>query len=167
MELIVIVGIIGLLSALMFSGERQNSEQRKMALEIQQLSQEMRRMQNSALSSSQATQCGNNVVAYGIYFQTVAPSQYISMADCDGDRAYDSGESIKIIKLDATSLSSLQTGAGAVASLAIIFVPPQPDVAINGDTTTAGRSGAIQLCLTGRSVCKSITVNSKGVISSQ
>lgn len=167
-ELIVTIAIIGSLSAIMFSGERRNSEQRKLALEVQRVVQEIRSAQNSALSSKRSVECGDKVVPYGVYLTTAEPGEYKMVADCNKNNNYDVGEAIlKTVKLEVARISSLTTASGGVVALVVIFLPPQPDVAINGDSSLAGRFAAIQFCLVGAASCQSVSVNSKGTVSGQ
>ena len=167
-ELIVVIVVIGFISATMFSGTRQNSEQRKLNLEAQRLSQELRKVQNLALSSGESVECGGPVVSYGIYLDTAFNRQYIVAADCNGNKIYNTGELVKTVFLTASQISVLTYNGTNPTTLNIFFVPPSPDVALNGDSTTSDRLATIQLCLPGAStICKSVSVNSKGAISTQ
>ena len=167
-ELIVVIGVIGFISATMFSGAHQNSEQRKLNLEAQRLSQELRKAQNLALSSGESAECGGPVVSYGIYLDIASNHQYIVAADCNGNKIYNTGELVKTVFLTASQISVLTYNGTNPANLNIFFIPPSPDVAINGDSTTSNRSATIKLCLPGAStICKSVSVNSKGAISTQ
>ena len=167
-ELIVTIAIIGSLSAIMFSGERRNAEGRKLALEVQRVVQEIRSTQNSALSSKRSAECGEKVVPYGIYLAMAEPSEYKVVADCNKNNNYDAGEAVlKTIKLDVARLESLVTASGGTATLAVIFLPPQPDVAINGDSSSVNRFASIQFCLAGASTCQTVAVNSKGMVSAR
>ena len=103
--------------------------------------------------------------AYGLYFTTDTPSQYILFADLNSNGQYDAGESVKVFTLGTgysvnqfcvtgtnTGIPVTQCSNTTISSLAIVFKRPNPDAqftALNssgnpiaGDTYT---SATIQL----------------------
>lgn len=162
-ELIVIIGIIGFMSSIVLSGERQGNDQRKLILEARHLSQDIRKVQNMALSST-TQDCGgvNNVVPFGIILDTSLPDRYQLVADCDSSKDYNAGD---VILETRTLVNSKINSVDPASPLNIFFVPPLPDTFVNKSNSTTGR-----ITLNGvriGSLTRSIYVTSKGAVSVQ
>lgn len=166
-ELLVIMSVISLLSVTMFSGQRRGVETRKLSIDAQKVVLEIRKAQNSAISARKSPECGNTFVYYGVHFDINSPAKYTLVADCDKDKVYDVGEEVETLGFNNGQISGLGVTGIPVLFLDIFFIPPATDVSINTDVTTAGRTAAIQICTSGLTDCKVISVNSKGAISTQ
>ncbi|MDP3764283.1 MAG: prepilin-type N-terminal cleavage/methylation domain-containing protein [bacterium] len=164
-ELIIIIGIVGFLSAMVITGGNKGADQRKIILETRRLAEEIRKVQNMALSSI-AQDCGvlgNKVVPSGIILSTALPDRYRLVADCDENKAYNAGSDIL---LSTVILSASQISLVSPASpLEIFFIPPLPVTAINTSELDLA-SATITLCgIKDITLCKYIYINSKGSVS--
>ncbi len=136
-ELLVITVIITLMSALVIPNLKFGEEQFAVQNSAHKLAQDLRRVQQMAMSSSEF----NGTIpegGYGIYFKK-NENFYTLFADCSGDKQYDLSEKIleqsflneKIIISELFSFFPRET-------LSIIFVPPDPTVYIEpGDGSMA------------------------------
>jgi hypothetical protein len=98
----------------------------------EQLATNIRKAQTMALTGITNQSIG--ALAYGIYLEMANTDRYLLFEDSNSNQIYDDGvdaiiETI-IFPTDIT-LSSISTGS----QLAIVFVPPKPNIYINGLTT--------------------------------
>lgn len=180
-ELVVIMGIMGLMSVVVISNQNQSADQRKLTLETRRLTQDLRKAQNMALSAT-TQDCGgasNVAVPFGIILNMDIPDQYLLVADCyppaeapdyTSDHIYDSNndnDPIVSSYVFADSMISDLNPKNASNALEVFFFPPGPGTAINTDESD-GAIATIKLCgIRNPSLCQSIYVNSKGAISVQ
>ena len=84
-EIIVIKAIVGFLSATVITGGNKGTDQRKIILETRRLAQDIRKVQNMALSavSQNCAGLGDIVIFPGIIFSTASSVRYLLVADCD------------------------------------------------------------------------------------
>ncbi len=165
-ELIVIVGIVGFMSAVVILGQNQGSDQRKLILEVRRLAQDIKKAQNFATSSTTqdcGSQGGIKVVPFGIILYTDAPDRYLLVGDCDGDKTYDVGEPIVLsYTFNVSEINSLVPSGNPMQ---IFFTPPNPDIYINGSISA---NGTITVCGSKRSsLCHKVYISGGGAVSVQ
>ena len=166
-ELIVIIGIIGFISSAMLSGQRRGEDQRKLNIDAQKLVQNIRKAQTYAMSAKKSDCAGNPTTPFGIILNSGSPANYLLVADCNGNKIYDVGTDVLVstIPLSDSRINSVSPSSGGY--LEIFFSPPIPQTYINTLTTEA-TLGTITLCgLRQTSICKSIIINMRGMISTQ
>lgn len=164
MEMLVVLSIIGIITGMVIFNV--GSQQRNSALlrSAQNLSLNLRRIQNFALSSktfkTSGVPCG-----WGIHFNGVGSKSYVIFADkaasvnCsdrDFARAADGSEDFENINLDAQiTVSSLSGGLSD-----IVFSPPEPSVVFIPNQTT------VSVILSNRdSATREVRINKTGFIS--
>ena len=168
-EIIVVVAVIGFLSASMLSSQKSSSARRQLNLDVQKTVQDLRNAQNLALSSQFSGDCGK-VVAYGLVLNSSSPDRYFLAADCNGDNVYDSSNDIvlKTIFFQQSRINSLQAEGVGVDTLKVFFVPPLPSIFINGIVSVSAVSASINIChFAQTNLCKTINISSKGAVSTQ
>ena len=166
-ELIVIIGIVGFLSATVITGSHKGLDQRKVILETKRLTEDIRKAQNMALSSFRYD-CGaksvQDVYPYsGIIFDTSFNDNYSLVIDCDGDNIYDEAKDISYstVFLSGSVITELVPNS----PLEIFFIPPLPQTSVNTDTSTTAE---IRVCgVNDSTICRHIYVNPLGSISIQ
>lgn len=167
-ELIVIIGIVGFLSATVITGSHKGSDQRNVILEAKRLTQDIRKVQNMTLSSV-SRDCGIppnppniKVVSSGIILDTSLNDRYSLAVDCNENKIYDAGD----ILLSTTFLSGTRITLLSPASpLTIFFIPPLPQTSVNTDTSITAE---IRICsINDTTMCRHIYVNSRGSITIQ
>ena len=166
-ELIVIIGIIGFISSAMLSGQRRGEDQRKLNIDAQKLVQNIRKAQTYAMSAKKSDCAGNPTTPFGIILNSGSPANYLLVADCNGNKIYDVGTDVLVstIPLSDSRINSVSPSSGGY--LEIFFSPPIPQTYINTLPTEA-TLGTITLCgLRQTSICKSIIINMRGMISTQ
>ncbi len=163
-EIIVIIAIVGFLSATVITGGNKGTDQRKIILETRRLAEEIRKVQNMALSSIAQNCAGiNKVVPSGIILSTASSDRYLLVADCDENKIYDAGSDtlLSTVVLSASQINSVNPAS----PLEVFFIPPVPVTAINTSELDSA-SATITLCgIKDTTVCKYIYINSKGSIS--
>ena len=168
-EMIVVIGIIGFMSATAFSNQNRGSDQRKLALETRRLSQDFRKTQNFALSST-THNCSGSVkaVPFGIILDADAPDRYLVVADCDADKVYDSGSDpiLSTVVFNAARINNLNPKNSSNAT-EVFFVPPLPVTAVNADESAAANAVVTLEGARDNSLRLNIYINSKGAISTQ
>ena len=168
LELTITIAIVALLSAAVVGYQRGAGHNRELLLDAQKVMQDLRRVQNYALSVKTA-QCGAQTVAvnYGIHFVRDSDrAVYELFKDCNSNQLWVSSETEATIQLANSAITNAAPRRSG--ALHVVFIPPFPDVAINADSTTAGRTATLTIChLRSTSLCKTIIVNEKGAISIQ
>ncbi len=166
LELTITIAIVALLSAAVVGYQRGAGNNRELLLDTQKVLQDLRRVQNFALSVKTA-QCGAQTITvnYGIYFTRGSVQRdYQLFKDCNNNRLWVSSETDETVTLASSAITDIAPRRSG--ALHVVFMPPAPDVAINGNSSAAGRTGTITLChLRDSSLCKIIIVNEKGAIS--
>lgn len=166
LELTITIAIVALLSAAVVGYQRSAGNNRELILDTQKVMQDLRRVQNYALSVKTA-KCGARTIAisYGVSFTADANDRavYDIFNDCNDNKRWASNETAETISLASSAITAVVPSSGG---LDVVFIPPFPDVGINGDTSTAGRTGTITIChLRDASLCKNVQVNERGAIS--
>lgn len=135
-ELIVVIAIIGLMTALMLSNYRSGDQRLALQRSASKLSQDLRRAQEMA-TSAREFQGQVPSGGYGIYFDQLHPDRYVLFADLDGGLDYDAGEDgedVETLKFEKNiNINSLSPGS----PLTIVFSPPDPTVNFNPEDSSA------------------------------
>ncbi|MEK7078246.1 MAG: type II secretion system protein [Patescibacteria group bacterium] len=169
-EVIVVVAVMGFLSASILSSQKSSSARRQLGLDVQRAVQDLRNAQNLALSSQVSVDCSGKVVPYGIVFNTALSDRYLLVADCNQNNAYDSGDAIvQTVFFPESRINSLQAEGVGVGSLQIFFTPPLPAVFVNGvvPVSVVPATSATLCHFKQTALCKTISISSKGAISTQ
>ncbi len=152
LELIIWIGIFGLLTSTMvsnFRGGGRNDAVRQAAALGEGL---LRRAQTMTLTGAVLGNGDFPNGGWGVRFDTAQSGKLIFFADIDGNFRYDGGEAQESdsVNLPANTVFSLGS------NLDIVFAPPSGDVYFNG--LTAPGTANIPFSSLGASVTKSITV---------
>ena len=176
-EMLIIISIIGLLSASMLSNQRSSAGLRQLNLDVQKVVQDIRKAQSFALSSQLATDCSlSSTVPYGVVFDVTSPDRYIYVADCDESKTYSPGDIVlQTVILNESELAPSESGlvpldvsGSSVDTLNIFFDPPLPQLVVNGDANPADVATQINICQAKFiNLCKTISITSKGAVSTQ
>jgi len=157
-ELIVVVSIITLMTALILPNYREGERQLALQRSAYKLAQDLRRAQEMALSSQKFDK--EVPAGYGIYLNKSQPFQYILFADLDNGKDYDAGETVEILQLERQiQISSLSP----VSPLTIVFTPPDPQIYISGGNVAT----VVLRPKTDLTKTKSVIVNKAGLIAVQ
>lgn len=125
MELLVIIFVVTLLSALVLSSYRSGQNISVVNQAVQRFNADLRRAQNLALSGR--AQGGTIPTGYGIY--TSSATQYILFYNTTGSKVYVPGPSAESEEMETINLTEVQL---APVSQNIYFTPPDPTTYING-----------------------------------
>ena len=145
MELLVVLAIIAIISGFMVVNFRKGEEGGRLVRSAQQIAQNIRKVQNMALSSVEYQ--GEIPYAYGVYFSRDITDSYILFADKNPDSFRYNGEppdkKIETINLErGIVIDSISPSP----FLHIAFSPPNPLTFINVDqpeaTITIKKEGA-------------------------
>lgn len=166
-ELLVIIGIVSILSSIMFIDYGKNGKQFALSRSAQKLSQDLRRTQEMAMSALSGDASTNG---YGIYFNkgTGNETQYIIYRNDNENMYYEAGtDSIKetIIIEDGLKICDiLDNGVSEVDNIiSVSFEPPDPITYI--ESNYAGHEASIKLCvISNESQFKTIKINNTGRI---
>lgn len=143
-EFLTVMSLIALLSLIVFAGR--GKEEARLALQRSafQLSQDLREVQEMAMGAQEKECSGGITYSFGFYFhpQTL-PQSYLIFADCNLNHHKDSSDPILKEK-------NLEKGVEIYSlypsPLTIVFLPPEPQVFINGQSE--GVEAIITLALT-------------------
>lgn len=166
-ELIVIIAIVGFMSATVISGQRVGSEQRKLTLESQKVVQSIRKAQNLAMSAQKSDCPGNTTVPFGIILSSGVPGQYYLVADCDKSLTYNGGDVIMETKILGDSRINSVNPVNVNGNVEIFFSPPIPQTSINTSTSDLTSATVVLVGRRRTEFSKTINVNTKGMISIQ
>ena len=145
LEMIVVIGIIVLISALSFASYKEGQNQYVLQLSAQKLAADLRRAQNMALSTVVTNGGQISGGGYGIYFDKSQNKNltYILFADIDnppGQVVYDSGSDSTIEEIELKKGVEINTisldGDNTYSNSYIIFTPPDPKVTIGTGSST-------------------------------
>lgn len=158
-ELLVVIGIIAVISAIVFANYRQGEKQFGLQRSSYSLVQDIRSAQNMAMGAR--TVGGTVPEGYGVHLSLAAPDQYILFAD-NGDGLYGTGDTdIDTLYLETgITITNLSTGG----TLTVVFSPPDPSVLISGNEGIT--SASITINYDG-GPAKIVSVNKVGLIEIQ
>ena len=156
-ELLMVTAIIGILLATIFMGYRGQNKELVLQRVASKMVADMERTREMSMSS-QSNDGNYSGGGYGIYLRNDWDNQYIIFADMDANRAMSASEDINTIYMEDNILI---TGLTPSNQLDIVFVPPSPDVYIEGIEGTA----MIRLTIdTDPSKFKEIVISNTGLI---
>ena len=159
-ELLVIIGIIAVMTAVVFPNIRLGDKRLALERATQKLAQDVGRAAELALRV-QEYNCGvGSVSGYGIYFDTNTPRKYLLFVDCNDNQIYD---------LSADGISeTIELESGVVISalsispvFSVVFVPPDPEAFFNPGSFTEAE---VTLREQGGTATKVVKMNSRGLI---
>ena len=156
-EVLITISMITILLGVAFWGYRDRSREfdlKRSALELATNLEKVREMAMSARIVSGGIE--RPMGGYGIRFEKDYQG-YIIFLDNNTNQNYDAGEEIEeLFFIEGISIKSI-TPTNVVD---IIFIPPSPDVYINGSDTDSA-----EITIGNSSITKKITVNPVGLIS--
>lgn len=156
-ELLVVVSIIVLLTALTLPNYRLGDNQLALQRSAYKTSQDLRRALEFAISVKEF----NGIIpsGYGVYFDLDQSDRYIMFADLNSDHIYSgSNEKTEEIVLEGNVVLNSLVPVDLGSSLTVFFAPPNPTVQFLPDAAVATiniKVGALQ---------KTIQVNKAGLI---
>ncbi len=156
-EILVVIFIVGLLSAVVFSNFRQGEKEYSLNANAQGLISELRKAQSMAMSGAGVS--SGSYYGYGIHFSEDSANSYILFGDKDNDRRYDSDELIKTITLSPL----IRIKELTASPLDVFFESPDPTTYFNANSSP-GVSVDIVLEIEGASKTKSVHINTSGLI---
>lgn len=157
-ELVVVIGIIFLLSGIMFANYRGGSQGIASRQSAQNIAQAVRTAQNRALAGD----CGSARCRFGVHFD-ISSAAFVVFEDgrVTMNGQYDAGEEIESIALaDNITISglSLSYGCGLALCADVLFTPPDPTLSFMpasassltisitlGKSVTVGGGGSIDI----------------------
>jgi prepilin-type N-terminal cleavage/methylation domain-containing protein len=95
MEILVVMGIIVVLSALIFANFKASTKTLALQRATHKLSQDLKWVQKMALGAERVTKANILPGRYGIYLNTSSPRQYIIFADCNDDDEFNDAKNCK------------------------------------------------------------------------
>lgn len=137
-ELLMVVAIISIMSAVSFSGYGTSRKSAVLRQEAQKMVLDLRRAQNMAMNVSQLSSSEIPSGGYGIRFDLSSPDTYLIYADTDNSGTYGgAGETFAVRTLGSSvvisgisigiNLGSLNPDSPADVN----FIPPDPKIKIN------------------------------------
>ena len=151
-ELVVVMSIILILSAILIPSFKQREETLSLQRSAYKLTQDLRRAQELSMSVKEF-RGSIPKGGYGIYLATSQPESYILFADCDGNHLFN-GETEKVEEIKLEKGVKIKSPP----SLTISFFPPNPQVYFSPDAST------VSISLTNDSQTKTVKVNKAGLI---
>lgn len=165
-ELLVAVAIISILFGISFLGYRAKGEELNLQRAALKISADIEKIREMAMSADELS----GVVpegGYGVHFDIALPDQYIIFADLgpSPDKVYSgSSEEVEVISLGkAIKIKSVSPPSPSNV-LNIVFVPPAPNVYLQGGAIVDQARVVISLA-DDPSKTKTISVNKVGLIS--
>lgn len=135
-EMIVTMTIILILTTIVLVGYRKGGQQLALNRAAHKLTQDIRRAQELAMSSTPFEDGASSLVpfGYGIFFTISEEKSYSLFADVNGNKYFDTGEQVgePIAFEEGIEISDLQKaageGGGNLTEVAIVFHPPDPEI---------------------------------------
>ena len=142
LELIVVMAIISIMSAIVISGYSNQRDSKALSLGESQVTNDIRIVQGMSYNILSANGTNFPKGGYGIRF-TEGSDSYMVFADLDSDGIYDgAGEDYEEIKLpknvEVSCLKKDGSACGVFTDVDIVFQPPYGKVLINGDEKSGG-----------------------------
>lgn len=177
LELLVVIFIIGLLSALVLANYRDSQKKYNLSQSAQVLASDIRKAQNMAIGGMEDLSLTDPHCAYCLHFSTSDTGSYKLFADNDNS-SLPSGlkcnykyvpspphndEVIETIDLPSQiKIQSLDKDGSSQSELDLCFAPPKPETYINDDISNS--EATIILHIDGSSDAKTIKLNTAGLI---
>ncbi len=145
-EAIAVISIISLMAGVFFVGFLGRSEERALQLSANRLLQDLRVIQDRALAplphTEKETLCRMENpledklkdIIFGIYFE-MGEENYKLFVDCEATKEYNEFDKVvNPIGLErGIEIKSLKIGTDTHPQASVVFVPPHPEVYINGE----------------------------------
>lgn len=129
MEMLIVIGIFGIMSAMVLINFRQGEHSTNFLLATEEVAANIRKAQTQTLTGTINEEILGSG-GFGLYFDLTQPGQYLMFRD-DGDQTYEVGIDtiLETVNLPLNiALSNLTTDP-----LTVIFKPPKPTIYLNGD----------------------------------
>jgi prepilin-type N-terminal cleavage/methylation domain-containing protein len=175
-EILVVLFIISLLSALTFANYRQGGKQMALQRAASKLAQDIRRAQEMAIAATECpsgTACAGQIPAgYGVFLCITGgcnnPTQYILYADVDNNQYFGAGDSIIATSTFESGIiiSDIDNGPNP-KRIAINFKPPDPEVKLKFASGIGNEVATTTITLSLGSLTKTVKVNKAGLIEIQ
>ncbi len=131
-EVIIVIIIIGILSAILIPNYQNFRRQLALQRSATKLAQDIRRAQAMAMSAEKCETCpasSDYKFGWGVVFKEIEPEYYTIFADCNGDGNYSSGEDEEVEK-DIKFEEGVKIDSLSSNFLRITFTSPDPTVTI-------------------------------------
>lgn len=162
-ELTVMMAIVAIFTTIIFVDYGKNNKVFALERSGRKLSQDMRRVQEMAMSGV-AGEAGTN--GYGIYFNTNNNTSYRVYGNNDSDMSYSQGtdsDRENITMESGVKICNLLVDSSSVNPVSVSFQPPDPINYINN--ADSGHEASIVLCIVGdESQTRTVKVNNVGRI---
>ena len=173
-EVLAVTAITVILGILLVANTREPARKFDLRRGAQVLVADLRRAQGYAVTP-QRVSCGTDLIVPGYGFRVEAAAgqsaSYTIFADCDRNNLFNPAGSddfaVASNVMDLVAVNSTVPASGGGVFLEIVFVPPSPDVAVNGSVFPYPAVGTfeIQLChVADSSLCTSVKGNTRGNI---
>ena len=131
-EMVVTMAIILILTTIVLVSYRKGGQQLALNRAAHKLTQDIRRAQELAMSST-PFETGVSLLVpfgYGIFFNTSQSSNYYLFADVNNDLYFNEGEQVEgpIAFEERVRISDLVSASGTEITIAIVFQPPDPQI---------------------------------------
>lgn len=131
-ELMTSITIVGIISTVFIVNYRSTEEKSKLTMAVQKVASDIRLVQSYSLGEKEFN--GSFPVGgWGVNFDIATPEKYIIFADENSSKNYDnvSEKFAEILLPSGVKINSLSIPG---SSANIIFLPPDPETYINGDS---------------------------------
>jgi len=162
-ELIVVIALIVFITGLTIINLRPGEEDLLLQRSVHQVAQDSRNTIGITLRSK-PHECGVVPMfsGYGMNF-TPGDTTYILFSDCNGNLKYQPADDVEEVVELAKGVRIQSVTPLAAGSLTVLFVPPNPDVFINGDENVPQGQIVLEL-INDTSRTRTLTISNKGVI---
>ncbi|OGF93794.1 hypothetical protein A3G54_02715 [Candidatus Giovannonibacteria bacterium RIFCSPLOWO2_12_FULL_44_15] len=154
-EMLIVITIISIVTTIALVGYKDYGAQLNVRRSANEIALAIREAQANALAVKGYDHDNNSgtpllFTSWGVYFnKTVSTTQYNIFVDLDGDKNYDSGESVKTINILngvkilnlAKGLETSETDDSSITRLDIVYQRPNPDTTLKANGATC--SGAV------------------------
>jgi len=154
-ELLIVIAIIGIMSAVVLPGYRKGSLQLALSRSSHKLSQDLRRAQEMGMSPRSG---GSIAKGYGIHFPSNDSTSYILFADFDGEHDYDGISELIEGPIEFEREVRVSSFSPSGSQLTVVFIPPLPSVEITPSAPSAS------ITITNGEQLATVSINKVGLI---
>lgn len=159
-EMLVVIFIIGILSALLFANYRTGEKRYILTQASHEVVSNIRKAQNMAISGTDIP--GTSHYGFGVYFSR-GDNYYIVYADENGNSTYQPSDDVMIGTVNLPNKVSINALSPLSNKLDIFFESPRPITYINGNNND-GEIGTVTFIYEGTSLTRTVTVTTAGLI---